>query len=125
MKHTPHPTDVHVGAQLAAFRKVAGKSQQKLAEHLGVTFQQVQKYEKGTNRIAPSRLFLAAELLGVQVQDFFPPRAADGEASPDGTFAFAATPEGVELIRLFGSIPDAAARRKLVAIVRATAEAVA
>ena len=65
------PVDLHVGQRLRIGRKLAGLSQEQLAERLGVTFQQVQKYEKGTNRISASRLFGAARLLSVPVSFFF------------------------------------------------------
>ena len=68
--------DVHIGQRLRMCRKLAGLSQEQLAERLGVTFQQVQKYEKGTNRISASRLFNAAQLLSVPVSYFFEGLAA-------------------------------------------------
>ena len=70
--------DVHIGQRLRMRRKLAGLSQEQLAERLGVTFQQVQKYEKGTNRISASRLFGAARLLSVPVSYFF-----EGLATPE------------------------------------------
>jgi len=69
--HTPDPIDVHVGARIRQRRLSLGMSQEKLAKPLGLTFQQVQKYEKGSNRIGASRLFKIAGLLEVSVMHFY------------------------------------------------------
>ena len=66
-----HPTDIHVGRRLMKFRRERGLSQSELARAIGVSFQQVQKYEAGTNRIAASRLWSAAQMLNVEIQVFF------------------------------------------------------
>src|SRR3954468_19767235 len=68
---TPNPIDIHVGSRLRMRRMMLGMSQEKLGEAFGLTFQQVQKYEKGTNRMGASRLQHAAEILGVSVPFFF------------------------------------------------------
>jgi transcriptional regulator with XRE-family HTH domain len=70
-RRDPNYIDVHVGSRLRMRRQIISMSQEKLGELLGITFQQVQKYEKGTNRISASRLFYAAKILGVPVQAFF------------------------------------------------------
>ena len=70
-RRDPNYIDVHVGSRLRMRRQIVSMSQEKLGELLGITFQQVQKYEKGTNRISASRLFYAAKILGVPVQAFF------------------------------------------------------
>lgn len=67
----PHPVDLHVGARIKARREMLGMSQVELGKELTLTFQQVQKYEKGTNRVGASRLFEIAQILGVPVQYFF------------------------------------------------------
>src|SRR5499433_409399 len=67
----PNPIDVHVGGRVRFRRMLLGMSQEKLGEKLGLTFQQVQKYEKGINRIGASRLFDLAQVLGVSVQFFY------------------------------------------------------
>ena len=67
----PDPIDIHVGAQVRARRILLGLSQEKLAEGLGITFQQVQKYERGSNRISASRLFNVAQLLDVPITYFY------------------------------------------------------
>lgn len=71
MNHDPHPIDLRVGANLRQFRLEAGMSQAEIGARIGVSFQQVQKYENGTNRLAASRLWECAEALGVPVQAFF------------------------------------------------------
>ncbi|AFO71619.1 putative HTH domain DNA-binding protein [Caulobacter virus Karma] len=70
---TPHPVDVYVGRKLRDTRKTAGFSQGQLAEAIGVTFQQVQKYERGHNRISSSKLYEAAQFLKKDIGHFYPP----------------------------------------------------
>ena len=70
-RRDPNYIDVHVGSRIRMRRQLISMSQEKLGELLGITFQQVQKYEKGSNRISASRLFYAAKILGVPVQAFF------------------------------------------------------
>ena len=78
--------DVHVGSRVRLRRMLLGMSQEKLGEHLGLTFQQVQKYEKGVNRIGASRLFDLAKVLGVPVQFFYDeaPARPQGMGAADG-----------------------------------------
>ena len=71
VKKNPNPVDVHVGRRVRMRRVLIGLSQEKLGEHLDLTFQQVQKYEKGTNRVSASRLYEIAHILGVPVSFFF------------------------------------------------------
>ncbi len=86
-KNTPHPVDKHVGSRIRQQRTLLGWSQSKLAEAIGLTFQQVQKYEKGSNRIGASRMWQFAQALGVPVASFF-------EGLPEGGRAKkAAAPE--------------------------------
>src|SRR3954465_5774450 len=76
-----NPVDVHVGSRVRLRRMLLGMSQEKLGEHLGLTFQQVQKYEKGSNRVSASKLYQMAQVLGVPVQFFYedlPGSRADG-----------------------------------------------
>jgi len=128
----PNPIDVHVGGRVRFRRMLLGMSQEKLGEQLGLTFQQVQKYEKGINRIGASRLFDLAQVLGVPVQ-FFYEEAPSGEAPalvPDG-FAekpaensiveFLRSRDGLELNKAFMRISDAKARRAIVDLVRSLA----
>lgn len=65
-KKKPNPTDIHVGSRIRLRRNMLGMSQEKLGETLGITFQQIQKYEKGTNRVAASRLVRLAAILGTE-----------------------------------------------------------
>jgi transcriptional regulator with XRE-family HTH domain len=128
----PNPIDVHVGSRVRLQRMLLGISQEKLGERLGLTFQQVQKYEKGVNRIGASRLFDLAQVLGVSVQ-FFYDDAPAGEvgmgASPgladragdSYIFDFLNTREGLELNKAFARITDPKARRAILDLVRSLA----
>ena len=125
----PLATDVHVGSRVRERRKMMGMSQEKLGEKLGITFQQIQKYEKGTNRIGASRLQRISEILDVPVSYFFPDQASD--ASPgmaeegggaDYVVDFLSTAEGLELNRAFARIKDVKVRRKVIELVRAVAD---
>ena len=79
-KKSPDAYDVAVGARIRYHRLQAGISQEKLGEALGLTFQQIQKYEKGTNRCAPSRLVMMAKLFKININSFFP---TDGKPEPE------------------------------------------
>jgi transcriptional regulator with XRE-family HTH domain len=128
----PNPIDVHVGGRVRFRRMLLGMSQEKLGERLGLTFQQVQKYEKGINRIGASRLFDLAQVLGVPVQ-FFYEEAPTGELQPVMPDGFAEKPaensiveflrsrDGLELNKAFVRISDAKARRAIVDLVRSLA----
>jgi transcriptional regulator with XRE-family HTH domain len=128
----PNPIDVHVGGRVRFRRMLLGMSQEKLGEKLGLTFQQIQKYEKGINRIGASRLFDLAQVLGVPVQ-FFYEEAPAGEplAAMPGGFAekpeenaivdFLRSRDGLELNKAFVRISDAKARRAIVDLVRSLA----
>ncbi len=120
----PNPVDVHVGSRLRMRRMMLGMSQVKLGEAFGVTFQQVQKYEKGVNRMGSSRLQQAADILGVTVPFFFE-GATGGTYKPDGSApspayvnAFVSSEDGLRLINAFARIPRPAVRHRLVALVR-------
>jgi transcriptional regulator with XRE-family HTH domain len=120
-KKAPNPVDKHVGSRVRMRRIMLGMSQSKLAEGLGLTFQQVQKYEKGANRIGASRLQHLASILQVPVPFFFDglPTAEDskshaGSLAHSAVFEFLATNDGVRLARAFTRIPDAKLRRTIV-----------
>jgi transcriptional regulator with XRE-family HTH domain len=119
-RRDPNYIDVHVGLRMRMRRQLINMSQERLGELLGITFQQVQKYEKGANRISASRLFYAAKTLGVPVQFFFdglPGVEADGmkeSATPDEFMANMMTPEGIQLAKAFRDA-DTAPKRKLIA----------
>jgi transcriptional regulator with XRE-family HTH domain len=122
-KKTPEPTDVHVGARIRLQRNLIGMSQEKLAEGLGVTFQQVQKYEKGTNRVGASRLQRISEVLGVPISFFFtdaPSKTipAIGGEGVEEALHFLSTTEGLALNRAFASVRDDKVRRRIVDLVK-------
>jgi len=118
--------DRKIGQRVRSRRLEIGMSQEKLAELLGVTFQQVQKYEKGVNRIAASRLHDISTALDMPVARFFEGlgavRYGASEAAEDGIDDALATPEGAQLIALFASIKNPKVRRRVVELVRALAE---
>lgn len=111
----PNPIDVHVGNRIRMRRLLLGMNQETLANALGLTFQQVQKYEGGANRVSASRLSAMADILGVPISYFF------GDLRPDDTAPsredqqwreHLQRPETIELIRLYYAIPDAKVRRQ-------------
>jgi transcriptional regulator with XRE-family HTH domain len=124
-KKAPNPTDKHVGSRVRMRRMMLSMSQEKLGDALGLTFQQVQKYEKGTNRIGASRLQQISHILQVPVSFFFegaPPIAGQsdgmGEApSPAYVSDFLATSDGLALTRAFMRIGSAKLRRRIVDLV--------
>ncbi len=120
-RRDPNYIDVHVGSRIRMRRQLINMSQEKLGELLGITFQQVQKYEKGANRISASRLYFSAKTLGVPVQFFYDglpnPSGEEGlkeGGSPDEFVANLMTPEGIQLARAFKDA-DTATKRKLIA----------
>lgn len=130
----PNPIDVHVGSRVRLRRMLLGMSQEKLAEKLGLTFQQIQKYEKGINRIGASRLFDLAQVLSVPVQFFYeevPGNGADvapilpqgfSEVGPENSIVeFLKSRDGLELNKAFVRIQDGKARRAIVDLVRSLA----
>ncbi len=128
----PNPIDKHVGQQLRTRRVSMGLSQEKLGERLGLTFQQVQKYEKGANRIGASRLYEIANVLDVSVQYFFENITLPTEGEPTASgfsekptsfdvSEFAGSPDGVELNKAFVEIRDASVRRQVLDLVKAIA----
>jgi transcriptional regulator with XRE-family HTH domain len=123
-KKSPNPTDKYVGSRVRMRRLMLGMSQEKLGEKLGLTFQQVQKYEKGTNRIGASRLQHIAQILKVPVSFFFDGAVAkpaeDGSAKPpvaDYVSDFLSSSDGLALTRAFTNIKDSRLRRRVVDLV--------
>ena len=122
----PNPIDVHVGSRVKLRRTMLSISQEKLGDALGVTFQQVQKYEKGTNRIGASRLEAIARFLDVPVSYFF--KDAPGEDGPRPGFSEDAdaievvrvlrNPEAREIVKAFSSIEDPKVRKRILDLVR-------
>jgi len=120
-RRDPNYIDVHVGARIRMRRQLINMSQERLGELLGITFQQVQKYEKGSNRISASRLFYASKTLGVPVQFFYDglpgSEGIDGlreSGSGDEFSAAMMSPEGVQLAKAFKEA-DSSTKRKLIA----------
>ena len=124
-KKTPNPTDKHVGSRVRMRRMMLGMSQEKLGDALSLTFQQVQKYEKGTNRIGASRLQQIAHFLQVPVSFFFegapdlPPASAGMTEAASASYVsdFLATSEGLALAKAFMQIKDPKLRRRIVDLV--------
>ncbi|WP_366654017.1 helix-turn-helix transcriptional regulator [Fodinicurvata sp. EGI_FJ10296] len=123
----PNPIDIHVGGRLRQRRTLLGMSQEKLGDLLGLTFQQIQKYERGTNRIGASRLYELSVILQVPVGHFF-----DGAPSLSGKDAFGVAEdadyddpmmrrETLELIRSYYQIRDVAVRRRILDLTRSLA----
>ena len=123
---TPNPIDVHVGLQVRLRRKALRMSQEKLADALGLTFQQVQKYERGSNRISASKLYEIARTLQAPIGWFFEgladPTAGEAGVAEAAQHAFARSflmsPEGVDLANLFSRLPQRRVRRRIVELVR-------
>ncbi len=128
MTANPNPVDIHVGSRVRLRRTLLGMSQEKLGNALGLTFQQVQKYERGTNRIGSSRLFLLSRILDVPVSFFFDDMSPEVASGQPG-FAEAAQAnfdqddlakrETLELVRAYYKITDAGVRKRLFDLVKA------
>jgi transcriptional regulator with XRE-family HTH domain len=136
VKKAPNPIDRHVGSRVRMRRILLGMSQEKLGEALGLTFQQIQKYEKGTNRIGASRLQQISRTLNVPPAFFF-----DGAPLPDGAgmengaahsavaespnsnfvLDFIATAEGLHLNKAFARIQDSKVRKRIIDLVESLA----
>jgi transcriptional regulator with XRE-family HTH domain len=125
-KNTPNLTDQHVGARVRMRRKMVAMSQEKLGAALGLTFQQVQKYEKGATRISASRLQQMSHILQVPVEFFF--EGAPNASAPHGSNGsalsmaqiddFVSDLNGLRLIKAFTRIDNAAVRRRIVMLVQ-------
>tara|TARA_B100000676_G_C18083445_1_gene853065 strand:+ start:2835 stop:3311 length:477 start_codon:yes stop_codon:yes gene_type:complete len=130
MASNPNPIDIHVGGRVRLRRTLLGMSQEKLAQALGLTFQQIQKYERGANRIGSSRLFKLSQILDVPVSFFFDDMTKE-TATGGGAQAPATAPEDpsgpdaltkretLELVRAYYRIPDDRLRRKVFELVKA------
>jgi transcriptional regulator with XRE-family HTH domain len=120
----PQPIDRHVGTRIRHKRMMLGISQEALGDALGVTFQQVQKYEKGMNRVGASRLQAIANFLEVPVSYFFDGAGGQSQratAGKDQVLDLIATREGIRLNRAFAAIKDARVRAKIVSMIEALA----
>ncbi len=131
----PHPIDVHVGFRVRLRRNLLGMSQERLGRAIGLTFQQIQKYERGVNRIGASRLFNLCQVLDVPVSFFFEDLSAEaagrGKRRARGLSeepAAALEPdllskrETVELIRAYYQVTDAGLRKRVLGLLKALAE---
>lgn len=124
-----HPIDVHVGGRIRMRRKFHAMSQTELAEKIGLTFQQVQKYETGANRVSASKLYQISQTLGVPV-DYLFTGYCEGEDQTDEAVSdaeravgtFLQTDEGIQLAEAFPRIQGAKKRRKLLDLVRSLAD---
>ncbi|MEM1382897.1 MAG: helix-turn-helix transcriptional regulator [Pseudomonadota bacterium] len=129
MAKSTDDVDAHIGARVRMRRMMAGISQEQLGDALGLTFQQIQKYEKGLNRIGAGRLYRIAQVLGVSVEFFYeglPQNRAHAESELDERrsaemMAFLSSPEGYNLTNAFTKIRDASTRRRLLDLVRTIA----
>lgn len=124
-KKRPNPIDVHVGCRIRLRRTMSGMSQERLGDSLGITFQQIQKYERGTNRVGASRLQNIANILDVPVSFFF--ENSPGQENSlidlpqDDLQAFLSSPEGFRLNQEFVKIADPKVRHRIVEMVKAIA----
>ncbi|GLQ20773.1 transcriptional regulator [Algimonas porphyrae] len=131
-KHAPrsaNPVDVHVGARVRLRRQVMKMSQEKLGDQLGVTFQQVQKYERGTNRVGASRLWRLSQVLEVPVSYFFEGMTDQIEAGEFGendqmpiVYDFINSSDGVALAKAVSQIKNKAVRRQILELARSLAK---
>jgi transcriptional regulator with XRE-family HTH domain len=129
-RRDPNYIDAHVGQRIRMRRQVINMSQERLGELLGITFQQVQKYEKGANRISASRMFYTAKKLGVPVQFFFeglpglenPDTLREGGPADDFLSALM-TPDGIQLAKSFRAAESAEKRKLIVALAKQVADA--
>ncbi len=130
-KKKPNPIDIHVGSRVRLRRNMLGMSQEKLGDSLGITFQQIQKYEKGTNRVGASRLQAISNVMSVPVSFFFED-APSADGTPHKGFAedgsatyvvdFLNSAEGLQLNRAFMKITDPKVRRKIVDLVKSLSD---
>jgi transcriptional regulator with XRE-family HTH domain len=129
-KKRPNPIDVHVGSRIRLRRNMIAMSQEKLGERLGITFQQIQKYEKGTNRVGASRLQAISAILNVPVEYFFQDAPRE-DGQPNGLSEDAAAPlvpdflssaESMQLSRAFMKISDPKVRRKIIDLIKTLAD---
>ena len=122
----PHPVDIHVGRRLRSRRTILGMSQEEIGESVGITFQQVQKYERGLNRIGSSRLYEFSRLLGVGVSYFFEDLStgengtASGMAEGSSPFEYEKTnnKEVLSLVRAYYGIKDPQVRKKILSLIK-------
>ena len=118
----PNQTDIAVGQRIRAFRKEANLSQTELANQIGVTFQQVQKYENGTNRVGAGRLTMIARALDVSIIAFFEGLARRTDKRRNNSarlISLESMPAAPKLLKAFSEIPDAVIQTEIIKLVRA------
>jgi transcriptional regulator with XRE-family HTH domain len=127
----PHFVDAHIGSHIHMRRKFLNMSQETLAKGIGLTFQQIQKYERGTNRVSASTLFYIARFLKMPISYFYEGLGSDETTtgfseseSEQYVSAFLLTTEGIELAKAFPRIRDRKVRQQILALVRVTAESI-
>ena len=129
MRSKPDPVDVHVGGRVRQRRILLGLSQDAVGARLGVSFQQIQKYEQGTNRIGASRLHRLSKILGVSVTYFFEDMSMEAAAASKHRATVIAddaipTPREVRmLVRAYSRLPAAPVRRHIIDLIKAVAQA--
>lgn len=122
MKKTPNPFDKFVGQRVRMARLMKGMSQEKLGDAIGLTFQQVQKYEKGTNRIGSSRMKQIAEAIDQPISYFFDEKQNGHAAEADLVTRFVTSPGGMKLAESFLAIKNNAGRHAVANVARALAQ---
>ncbi len=124
MKKPPDPTDCLVGNNIRILRLEKGLSQSDLAERLGITFQQIQKYEKGINRVGSSRLARLSQVLNVSVGRFFQGSEAGTPVgmAPEALTNLLAKPYAIRMLKAMAGVPNNAARLSLVQLAESMAE---
>jgi transcriptional regulator with XRE-family HTH domain len=125
-KKQANPIDIQVGNRVRIRRMLIGMSQERLGDLLGLTFQQVQKYEKGVNRIGAGRLFEVSRILNVPIDFFYEgvstqPGAGEPESAPP-VMEFVSSGEGLQLSLAFMKIKDAKVRKRVLDLVKSLAE---
>ena len=129
-KKQANPVDGHVGNRMRLRRMLVGLSQEKMGEMLGLTFQQVQKYEKGVNRIGAGRLYQIAEILSVPISYFYEgfvglePRhgGANDDSATKPVMDFLSSGEGLQLTLAFMRIKDSTVRKRVIDLIKSLAE---
>lgn len=118
MPRVRNPIDAHVGARLRLRRTLAGMSQTELGAKIGLTFQQIQKYEKGANRIGAGRLYQFADILGVPPSFFFDGLSNVEAANHDPAQTSMLSRDAMELLRAYNGIQNDTVRRRVLALVK-------
>jgi transcriptional regulator with XRE-family HTH domain len=123
IERAPHPVDVHVGRKLRIRRTAMGKSQEEIGEAVGITFQQIQKYERGLNRIGASRLYEFSQLLEIPVGYFFENLNENvPENTDDASIEEINGKEALTLVRAYLGIKNLLLRKKVLSMIKAMSE---